>query len=280
MNAITLVNPLSTELEILRLSLLAGLLDAVRENAKHSDAGLWFFEVARRYLPTAGLASGTSLANERRTLGIALAGPLAHSWSESDHDADFFDLKGVITTLLDALKITDYHFTSASHPAFHPGRCAALAVIPANAGDGAAAVRVGVLGEVHPEVAGSFELSGRAYAAELDLERLYQAVPTHLIHQPIPRYPAAERDLAIVVRQDVSAAAIMKVIRSVGVPLLRDARLFDVYTGESIPAGMRSMAYALTYQSPERTLTDQEVEQAHAAIVSALRERFGAELRA
>lgn len=278
-SAVTLVNPLSSELEILRLTLLPGLLDVMRENAKHSDAGLWFFELARRYLPMDGLETGSSLADERRTVGIAASGPLARGWSEPDRDADFFDLKGIIETLLESLKIVGYSFTAATHPSFQPGRCAALAVVPAGGIDNKPSVTVGVLGEIHPAVRERFELAGRVYAAELDLERLYSAVPAHIVHQPVPRYPAAQRDLAIIVRQDVAAVAIEETIRSAGAPLLRDVRLFDVYTGESIPDGMRSMAYALSYQSPERTLTDQEVDRAHAAIVRALEERFSAALR-
>ncbi|MGH2514069.1 MAG: phenylalanine--tRNA ligase subunit beta, partial [Ktedonobacterales bacterium] len=233
-------------------------------------------------------AAGTGLPHERRTLGIALSGPLALSWVETARPADFYDLKGVLETALGSLKVARYRFTATRHPTFHPGRCALLEVAPLVDDTGAhehaitnaaAWLTVGVLGEVHPEVAERFDLAERTYLAELDLERLYAAVPERVTAAPIARYPAAARDLAVVVDASVAAAALAEAIRARGAPLLRDARLFDVYTGEGIPAGKKSLAYSLTYQSPERTLTDAEIERAHAGIVAALRAQLGAEPR-
>jgi phenylalanyl-tRNA synthetase beta chain len=288
--AISLRNPLSSEQEALRLTLMAGLLGVVRENSKHEDAGLWFFELGRRYLPTPELASGTGLAHERRTLGVAITGPLTSSWIEGVRDADFFDLKGAVQALLDGLHVTRYRFTSTQHPTFHPGRCAALEVAAAvtdHAGDGQVDalaepsdwVSVAILGEIHPDVAERFDLAGRVYLMELDLARLFLAVPEQLRHMPILRFPPAQRDLAIVVRRDVPEADVAAAIAGAGGDLVRGVDLFDVYTGEGIPLDKKSLAYALRYQSPERTLTDTEVERAHAAIVAALGQRFGAVLR-
>jgi phenylalanyl-tRNA synthetase beta chain len=287
--AITLTNPPSADLEALRLTLLSGLLTAARENAKHESAGVWFFELGRRYLPTPELATGAGLAQERRTLGVALTGPAQVSWASVERDADFFDLKGVAEIMLDALQVGGYRFTPARHPTFHPGRCAALEVlalpqsVPAEharaVGASGTWVAVGVLGEVHPEVAGQFDLTKRAYAMELDLERLYSAVPERALSQAILRYPAAQRDLAIIVDATVPAADVAEAIRASGGELLRDIRLFDLYTGEGVPAGKKSLAWALTYQSAERTLTEGEIEAAQRAIIAALASRFGAELR-
>ncbi len=295
--AITLRNPASVETEALRLTLMPGLLRTLRENAKHEDSGLWLFELGRRYLPTPELEAGTGLGQERRTLGVALTGAPALSWAGDAREADFYSLKGVAELLLDALKIEGARFVPLRHPTFHPGRCAALhvravetaagtdgntdggSVLPAVSADGDGWVPVGVLGEVHPEVAERFDLTGRTYLMELDLERLYLAVPQMLLSRPIPRYPAAERDLAIVVADEVPAAAVAEVIRAAGGPILRDVRIFDVYTGEAIAAGKKSLAYRLTYQSPERTLTDNEIDEAQSAVVRALGERFAAELR-
>jgi phenylalanyl-tRNA synthetase beta chain len=138
---------------------------------------------------------------------------------------------------------------------------------------------VGVLGEVHPEVAEQFDLTKRAYLMELDLERLYSAVPERALSRPIPRYPAAQRDLAIIVDATTPAADVADAIHASGGELLRDVRLFDLYTGEGVPSGKKSLAWTLTYQSAERTLTDAEIEAAHQAIIAALAIRFGAELR-
>jgi phenylalanyl-tRNA synthetase beta chain len=289
--AITIRNPLSADHEALRLTLMSGLLAVLRENAKHEDAGLWFFELGRRYLPTPELAAGEGLAEERRTLGIALTGRLAQSWLESDRDADFYDLKGVVETLLGALKVHDYRFVPAQHPSFHPSRCAVLEVAPleaaggvggeegAVAADGARWQRAAILGEVHPDVAERFDLPKRAYLLELDLERLFLGVPERVPFQAIPRFPAAQRDLALVVAQEVAAAEVESAIRAGGGALLRDARLFDVYTGEGIPTGKKSLAYRVTYQAPDRTLTESEIEQAQSALVAVLRTGLGAELR-
>ncbi|HEX6799616.1 MAG TPA: phenylalanine--tRNA ligase subunit beta [Ktedonobacterales bacterium] len=298
--AITLVNPLSGDLEALRLTLMPGLLGTVRENAKHTDAGLWFFELGKRYLPTAELAAGTGIAEERHSAAVAITGPRAVGVHQTPlRPADFYDLKGIAETLLDALKVTEYRMVPprAPVPSFHPGRTGILEVaVPEDtamepAGEVAALVvgasggrrrrwlPVAVLGEVHPEVAERFEVPERTYLMEIDLERLFTAVPEVVPHAAVPRFPAAVRDLAIVVGAETPQAEVAEVIRASGAPLLRELRLFDVYAGPGIPEGKKSLAYTLTFQSPERTLTDTEIEAAQAAIVTALGKRLGAELR-
>ncbi|MEO7002793.1 MAG: phenylalanine--tRNA ligase subunit beta [Ktedonobacterales bacterium] len=291
--AITLHNPLSSEMEALRLTLLPGLLTVTRENAKHTSAGLWFFEIGRRYLPTPGLATGDDLANERRTIGGTISGPATQSW-QGEHNADFFDLKGVVELLLRSLHIPHYRFTPTRHPSFHPGRCAlveALELTPSpsphgrgeaeqrSVGETAAWVTLGVLGEVHPEVAERFDLTRRVYAMELDMERLYQVAITTPLHQGFSRYPVAQRDLALVVSRATPIAEVLAAIRASGGELLRDARLFDVYTGEGVASDKQSLGYTLTYQAADHTLTDQEVERAQSGILKALADSFGAELR-
>ncbi len=295
--AITLANPASGEVEALRLTLMASLLETISENSRHENAGLWFFELGRRYLPTEASRDGSGLPQERHTLGVGASGPAATGWTGDARPADYFTIKGIAELILTTLKVTEYRFVPGSHPTFHPGRCAVLEVgisgtqlagtqdatdglsLPASR-DTLVWVAVAVLGEVHPEVAERFDLTARACLMELDLERLYLAVPDVVFNQPIARYPAAQRDLAIVVDASVPAALVFETIRAAGGDLLRNAILFDVYTGKGIPEGKKNLAYALTYQSPERTLTDQEVERAHATIVQALGSQFGAELRA
>ncbi|HEU5345272.1 MAG TPA: phenylalanine--tRNA ligase subunit beta [Ktedonobacterales bacterium] len=287
--AITLRNPMSVDMEALRLTLLPGLLAVTRENAKHSGAGLWFFELGRRYLLTSELAAGEGLAEERRTVGVALSGPLAQSWL-GERDADFFDLKGVAELLLKGLQITRYRFTQARHPSFHPGRCATLEALalPKSEGAGARAtalepegawLSLGVLGEIHPEVAERFDLTRRTYLMELDLERLYAVAPARTLTHPISRYPVAQRDLAVVVARELPEARVAEAIRVYAGPLTPQVQLFDVYTGEGIAPDKKSLAYTLTYRAADRTLTAQEVEAAQQAIIAMLAERFGAALR-
>jgi phenylalanyl-tRNA synthetase beta chain len=210
---------------------------------------------------------------------------------EPGRDADFYDIKGIAETLLDALKVTHYRLTPTEHPTFHPGRCACLEV--GHAMEQAAGLAdaplpvpasplwttVAVLGEVHPEVADRFELPGRTYLLEMDLERLFDHVPAVVQHQAIPRYPAAERDLAIVVGDQVTAEEISEAIWASGGTLVKDIQLFDVYTGAGIPEGRKSLAFALRFQAVDRTLTDQEVEQAQQRILATLKKKLGAQLR-
>ncbi len=275
--AVVLANPLSSDMEVLRLTLMSSLMETMQENSKRNKAGLRFFEIGRRYLPNDG---ADSLPDERRTAGIALCGPAEISWIEElARPADFYDLKGAIETLLAALNITRYRFTPTQHPTFHPGRCALLE-LPRRSSEGEEVFSpVGVLGEVHPLVQQRYDLPHRAYLAEVDLERLYAAVPERVTYQPISRHQELTRDLALVVKQDVSAQELHDAILRNGGELLRSATLFDVYTGEPIPAGKKSLTYSLVYQSQERTLKDAEANTLQEKIVHALNEEFGAVLR-
>ena len=162
-------------------------------------------------------------------------------------------------------------YAPARHATLHPGRAARV---------GDAARELGVLGHVHPRVAERFDLEGRAVlVAELDFERLLQArTPLEKAVAP-PRFPPAERDIAIVVDEAVAHAALEAAIREAGAPLLARARLFDVYQGAPIPPGRKSLAYALTYQAPDRTLEDDEVASVYTRVEEAVRRRFSAEIR-
>ena len=254
--AVVLTNPLTSDLEAMRLTLMSGLLETVQENSKRNKAGLRFFEIGRRYLPS---EDRHTQPDERRSVGIALCGPTEISWvPELGRSADFYDLKGVIETLLDGLHITQYRFTPTQHPTFHPGRCALLEV-PRLSGIGEEIWSpIGVLGEVHPLVQQRYDLSQRAYLCELDLEMLYSAVPARLTYDTISRHQELTRDLAIVVDQQVSAQEVRDTIISNGGELLRSVTLFDVYTGEPIPVSKKNLTYSLVYQASDRTLTDAE----------------------
>lgn len=275
--AVVIQNPLSSDMEAMRLTLMSGLMETLQENSKRVNAGLRFFEVGRRYLPS---EDKHSLPDERRSVGIALSGPAAISWlPELARSADFYDLKGVVETLLTGLHISRYRFTPTQHPTFHPGRCALLE-LPRISSEGEEVFSpVGVLGEVHPSVQQRYDLPERAYLCELDLVLLYDAVPARLTYQPISRHQELTRDLAIVVEQQISAQDIQEAIASSGGELLRSVILFDVYTREPIPAGKKGLTYSLIYQSSERTLTDAEANTLQERIISALNERFGAVLR-
>lgn len=275
--AVVLANPLSSELESLRLTLMSSLLETVQENSKRNKAGLRFFEIGRRYLPVDG---PDKQPDERRAVGIALCGPAEISWhSALSHPADFYDLKGIIESLLAGLKITQYRFTPTRHPTFHPGRCALLELPrPSSTGEQVLSP-AGVLGEVHPIVQQRYDLPHRAYLCEIDLERLYMAVPARPIYQPISRHQELTRDLALIVDQQIPAEDVRAIIQRNGGELLRSVTLFDVYTGDPIPAGKKNLTYSLVYQAQDRTLTDAEANSLQERIIHALNEKLGAALR-
>jgi phenylalanyl-tRNA synthetase beta chain len=276
-HAVTLANPLSSDLEVMRLTLMSNLLETLQSNSRRNNAGLRFFEIGRRYLPA---QDGLTLPDERRSVGIALSGPARISWiPDLARPADFYDLKGTLETLLDSLKIRRYRFTPTQHPTFHPGRCALLE-LAVTTEDGQETYRsAGVLGEVHPLVQQRYDLPHRAYLCELDLEQLYAAVPETIVYRPISRHQELTRDLALVVDQRIESQAIQDDILRHGGELLRSVSLFDVYTGEPIPPGKKNLTYSLVYQAQDRTLTDAEATTLQEHIIKMLREDFGAVLR-
>lgn len=275
--AVVLANPLSADLEVLRLTLLSNLLETVQENSKRSHAGLRFFEVGRRYLP--GLKRN-ELPDERRTVGFAISGPAAISWvPDLSRSADFYDLRGIVETLLEGLKIRNYRFTPTQHPTYHPGRCAQVELAYNNENGDVVYHSVGVIGEVHPLVQQRYDLAQRVYLGELDLELLFAAIPTRLAYRPISRQQELIRDLALIVDEKVTAQSIQNDIVRHGGGLLRSVSLFDVYTGDPIPAGKKNLTYMLVYQAPDRTLKDAEANALQEQIVRVLHEDYGAVLR-
>lgn len=264
-----LANPLSSERAYLRRSLMAQLLETVAQNLRHHEQVL-IFEIGRVYLPETVAPDG--LPNEPRRLGLALSGPRhPPSWNETPAELDFFDLKGVMATLLQRLGISAVRSVPLSQWPFHPGRAAELRIN---------ATSLGCFGEVHPEVAERFKLKGQTMLAELDLEALLgQSAQGPRRYQPSPRFPAVAQDLAIMLSEAIPAAQVEELIWKAGRPLLSEIRLFDVYQGEQVPAGQRSLAYSLRYLALDRTLTDEEVQAVHVKIETTLARELGAKVR-
>jgi phenylalanyl-tRNA synthetase beta chain len=274
-SCVRLANPMTPAHDTMRTSLMTGLLVTMRDNLRYVDKVV-IFEIGRVYLPRLPLPDCREelLPQEPRRLAIAMTGPrLMRSWlKEEPGELDFFDLKGVVETLLARLGIFDYAFEPIHHPTFHPGRTARLVV------DGR---EIGVLGEVHPLVREAFDLPPkRVSLAEFELDSLLEEARFVRSLQPIPRFPSVVQDLAVVVDEDVPAQRVKEVILKAGGELLRNAELFDLYRGRPIPEGKKSLAYSLTYQALDRTLTDEEVRVVHRRIIERLSEELGAELRA
>ncbi|MCX5736124.1 MAG: phenylalanine--tRNA ligase subunit beta [candidate division NC10 bacterium] len=265
---VRLANPVSADRTAMRQTLAAGILEAMAQNARNRDR-LCFFELGPVFLPV----SGETLPAEPRRLGIGMAGPVTPaSWREQEPArTDFFTLKGVVEALLSGLHLGEVTFDPVSHPLFAPGRSARVAVL------GAA---VGVLGEIHPQVRAAFDLAvSPVCLAELDLDRLLAHVASSYPVHPVPRFPPVLEDVALVVEEAVPAAALSAAIRAAGGPLLADVRLFDVYRGEQLASGKKSLAFSLSFQAADRTLTDVEVEAEKRRILEAVSRELGALLR-
>ncbi|QIA26816.1 phenylalanine--tRNA ligase subunit beta [Thermaerobacter sp. PB12/4term] len=260
--AIPLLHPLAEEHSLLRTTLLPGLLDVLAYNARRQQAGALVYEAGAVFVPED--LPLRELPAEPVRVGLAGYGELGGlHWAAPPVPVDFFTLKGVLEALLDELGIpaAACRWEPVEEPWLHPGRAAGLWL------EGR---RVGWLGELHPQVAAAWDLAGRAVAAELDLEALLPAVQPVPAYRPVARFPAVRRDIAVLAPQEMPAAAITQRIRQAAGPLLEAVHLFDRYTGQPVPEGQVSLAFALVYRAADRTLTDEEVDGVHGRVRQAL----------
>ncbi len=264
---VALENPMSEDHAVLRTTLLGSLLDAARLNVARGSADLSLVEQGAVYLAR----DGEPLPYEHRSLGLLLHGRLhPPSWGVAKpRVADFFAAKGLLEALLDTLRVEDWCVEAAGEPFTHPGRSAQVIVGGEN---------VGWVGELHPLVAQAWDLGEHVAGFELDLDK----VVAHAVAVPrfaaISSFPPVRQDLAVVVPEELPAASVLGAVREAGGKLLTGARIFDVYRGEQIGEGRTSLALALTFQAPDRTLTDDDVAPVRDKIVTALAQR-GGELR-
>ncbi len=265
---VTLVNPIVVDRVVMRHSVLAGVLDVVAANSHVRDR-LALFEIGAVYL----MDEEGQLPNEPRRLAIAMTGPRdLPAWQGADRaPMGFFDLKGVVETLLNGLHLSEVTYEPTAHPSFMPGRTARLLL------DGKHA---GWLGELHPLVREKFDLPAQAVlAADLDLELLLANVNERYPVSAVPDYPPVKEDLAVIVNEDVPGARVQALIEAAGGDLLAGVALFDLYRGPQAGAGKKSLAYSLTYQASDRTLNDFEAAKVRAKIMKKLEEEVGAVLR-
>jgi len=268
---VTLKNPISPERSVMRTTLLPGILEVAARNLANADS-VSLFELGFVYLP-----NGTELPHEPRRLAMVLSGRRSPATWDDPQGAkpaafDFFDLKGIIESFLGGLHLSAIRFaTVKTVPYFHPGKAADVLI------DGKS---VGSLGELHPKVAKAFALPEKGVlVAELDAEAIFAMVPEKYPYKPFNTLPAAKRDLAVIVAEDLPAEKVLNEVLAAGGDILTDAILFDVYRGESIPAGTKSLAFALTYQPKEKTLTDKELDKAHQKIEGRLKHVLNAQIR-
>ena len=255
----------------MRTTLVPGVLEIAARNLQIA-ASVELFELGFVYLPP-----NKPLPNEPRRLAIVLSGrKTAPAWDDplgvKPSTYDFYDLKGVVESFLHGLHLTNIAWETKPNAAWlHPARSARVML---------AGKDVGSLGELHPKVAQSYGLAERAVmVAELDAEAILGAVPERYAYKPFNTLPAAKRDVAVIVAEDLPADRVLSEIIAAGGDMLTAATLFDVYKGDTIPAGTKSLAYALQYQPREKTLTDKEIDKIHQKIEGRLKHVLNASIR-
>lgn len=257
-HAVSLMNPLGEEHSIMRTTLLPSMLNTIGFNLNRKVGELKLFEVSAVYLPKELPLKEQPYENKRLSLGLC------------DKSKDFYDLKGIIETIFMKLKIKDYVFKQDTHFAFHPGRCARIFLDD---------VEIGVAGEIHPDILEEYEIDQRVYVAELDIDKIADKAINTITFNPLPKFPASSRDLAIVVKDSVLAGDILDTIKEGGKKLLEEVELFDIYKGGQIPSGYKSMAFSLSFRAEDRTLTDEEINKSFDRITDLLKEKHEATLR-
>ncbi|MXY99399.1 phenylalanine--tRNA ligase subunit beta [Candidatus Poribacteria bacterium] len=263
-DALPLQNPLSPEMSVLRTTLLPGLLENAQHNRNHQIDTIAIFEIGSVFI-----RHGEHKEPER--VSGVLAGQVGDGvYSNPYRQPDFYDIKGLVEGVLEVCGISDYTLQKTGAPTFHPGRNAAVLL-----GDR----QIGIFGEAHPEVLENYDLPYKAYLFDFDMEGLTDAALFAKRFEPISVYPKVERDLAIVVDKEILSDMPTELIYKTGGEWVESVRLFDVYEGEQVPEGKKSLAYAIIYHSASETLTDKAVNALHDKIVKRLNQELGAELR-
>ncbi len=260
---VRLANPMTTDQEYLRPTLRAHMLAALAANRRYEEGGLRLFELSRVYRK-----QDKGLPDERETVCGILSGLRDDkSWHGGNETVDFYDAKGVVEALCEQLAITPV-FELSKDECLHPNKQAAVII-----GES----RVGVVGEVHPKVLMNFEIGEPVYLFEIDLQTVLPALSGEKRYRPLPKFPAVIRDMALVLDIEVPHRKVAEIIR--GFSLVGEITVFDVYTGEQVPAGKKSLAYRLTFQSPDHTLKEAEVNGVMKGILNKLAKEVGAALR-
>ncbi|MBQ1407708.1 MAG: phenylalanine--tRNA ligase subunit beta [Eubacterium sp.] len=258
---IRITNPMGDDTEFMRTMLLPNMLEVLKTNYAKNNENVRAYEIGITFHRG---EEGSRLPVEKYGLAIGMYG----------EQEDFFSLKGIVTELMTMLGIGRLKFRAVTgNGTFHPGRCAE--VFAGKNQD----IKIGIMGEVHPDVLGNFEIDERAYAAEFDFNKIVEIEDHEIHYEKPPIYPASTRDIAVIVGEGLEVGELEDAIRDLSIDILEDVKLFDIYRGIPVPPGMKSVAFSMTYRRSDRTLTDAETDAAHQQIVEALRNKFGAVLR-
>lgn len=264
-NVVKLTNALSEEMEVMRSTLLPGLVKAIKDNSNFQNEDLKIFETGRVFKPATGLPSEVSM------VGMAISGDFdSRGWRAKPRESDFYDMKGVIEKLLLVLGIDNYKFEKFTFPTFHPLASARVIIDDEVAG---------VMGELHPNIRSEIDLKKRLFLAELRTAALIQASNLKKSYTELPRYPGVYLDVAFIVGEEMESSVLREAIEKFRDPLLEEFEIFDVFSGGKLPKGKKSLAYSFLYRSSDRTLTDEEVAVANSGLLDKLKKELGAEIR-
>jgi phenylalanyl-tRNA synthetase beta chain len=274
-----LANPLAAGQTAMRRGLLGGLVESLVYNRSRGETDLRLFEVGRVYWPPPGELGPGNLPLEKTYLAAVStgAGPDV-SWQSPGKKPDFYAAKGLAETVLRDLGVDGWSVRPSHDRRFHPGRQAAL-VSAAQAGPDQNPVELAVFGELHPGLLSAVDIEEKVTAVEVDLDAVGRVSTVAVRVEELPRYPAVTRDVAVVLPEEVGAGRIHEVIRASAGRLCAGVELFDLYRGQPVPEGRRSTAWRVTYRSPDRSLTDAEVDEAHGRVRAALEKDLKAALR-
>lgn len=267
--AVPIMNPLSDEYPLVRTTLLSSIFDNLARNLARKNDDVALFEVGSVFFPKA--LPVTELPDEVVKIAGAITGRRnAQGWNQTNDMVDFYDAKGIIEELLANLRVTRYTVEAGTHYAMHPGKTALF-----KKGRDV----IATVGEVHPAVLSAYGITKPVYIFELDATIVMKYMAKDLKYKALPKYPATSRDLAMLVDVDVNAADIEKAMTKAAGQNLTQITLFDVYTGKQVEEGKKSLAFSLTFQSNDKTLTDAEIDPAIEKIVAKLQKDFNANLR-
>jgi phenylalanyl-tRNA synthetase beta chain len=263
-----LANPLSADMDVLRPSLLPGLVHSLRHNITRKNDDVALFEIGRVFMNANGQTK------EERRLAVALTGQRSPAfWSGDDRDAKFdaMDLKGIVEDVLEHFGLRGIQFGKRAEPSALFLESAAITL--------GGKLPLGELGQLLPALAKQYDLRDAVFLAELRLDELFARGNANKSFKPLPHHPAIRRDVAMLVDEAVTHDAILTAVKQVKPPFLENVELFDVFRGKNVPAGKKSLAYAFTYRASDKTLTDAEANASHDKVVARLREGVGATIR-
>ena len=268
---VKILNPLGEDTSVMRTILTPQMLEVMGRNFSRNLESMRAFEIGNTFMDN--VLNPKALPYESDNLAIGMYGK----------EEDFFTLKGVVVELLSKLGIKDIKFIAETeYGVYHPGRCARIVathMADLENGPMEEEVELGIMGEVHPEVAETYGIGTRCYVCELMFENVTELSNTTKAYTQLPKYPAMVRDIALIADEEMTVGQIETVITEAATELLRNVKLFDIYRGQQVGEGKKSMAFSLTYRAADRTLTDEDVQAVHGKVLEALREKLGLALR-